>query len=338
VRELVRSSVTAGIAIAAAGALAIAPAALPADTQAPPIAHVRLSASTAATPAVPPPGGLIAQFLLNQLQNCSIICPFILQGVTQVPVKFALIPLTFVGELQSAPTLLQAIALTDATVSGSADAAINGIITNDLGQVLPRAQHALEVAVVGLIDVGTTAVTQPANLLQAINTVRADVFGALMAKPGPETPPAVHNALEAAAVRAIEVASAFTFQAPEQLLLGAADAANALFSTLGETGNVGAALGAVGTSVSATLGESLTFIDHAVTEPIPVSPAPAAMTTARARKTPTTQPPVATRSVLRPSFKAGVNTVSVPDAGRTVHRAPGALGTINHPNPKKSGH
>ena len=156
-----------------------------------------------------------------------------------------------------------------------------------------------------------------------------------MANPGPETPPAVHNALEAAAVRAIEVTSALTFQAPEQLLLGAADAVNTLFSTLGTTGNVGAALGAVGTSVSATLGESVTFIDHAVTEPIPVTPAPAAMTTARTVTTPNTQPLVATRQLLRPSFKTEANTVSVPKAGQTVHRA---LGTNDHPTPKKSGH
>jgi hypothetical protein len=330
-RELVRSSVNTGIAIAAAGALAITPAALPAELHSPPrvVAGVRLAAAATTTPATPPPGALIEQFLVNQIQDCSLICPFIIQGAIQAPINFAIIPFTFVTELQSGQPLLQAIALTDATVSGAANAALTGIINNDLGLVLPRAQNALEVAVVGLIDIGTTAFTQLGNLVQAINTARTGFFQALQQPPGTMPPPAVHNALEAAAVRVIEVVSALTFQAPERLLLGVTQVADALFTTLGNTGNVGATLGAAGASVATTVSQSVAFIRHALTEPIPISPAAAtttaatttSMTTARAQ-TPTTKPLAVASQVVRPSVKAGGNAVSAQPPSATSPTKP----------------
>jgi hypothetical protein len=281
--DLVRSTVNTGIAITAAGALAITPAALPTEPHSSPavVAGVRLSATTTLMPATPPPGALVQQFLANQATDCSLICPFIVQFATQPLINFALIPVTFARELQSGEPLLQAIALTDATVSGPANAALTGIITNDLDAALPRAQFALEVAVIGMIGIGATAVTAPGNLLAAINTARTDLFGALQQPPG-TTPPAVHTAVEAAAVRMIEVASALTFQAPERLLLGVTQAADAFFTTLGTTGNIGTALRAVGASVTTTVGESAGFIRHALNEPIPISPAAATKTTTTA--------------------------------------------------------
>jgi hypothetical protein len=284
-RDIVRSTVNTGIALTAAGALVITPAAPPVEHQSPQtaVANVRLSASTALMPATPPLGALLQQFLRNQATDCSLICPSIVQFATQPLIKFAVIPVTFVRELQSGEPLLQAIALTDATVSGAANDALTGIITNDLAAALPRAQHSLEVAVIGLINIGTTAVTAPGNLLGAISAARTDLFSALQQPPGP-TPPAVHNGLEAAAVRAIEVASALTFQAPERLLLGVTQAANALFTTLGETGNVKTALGAVRTSLRTTVSESVDLVRQALKQPIPISPA--AATTTGARRTP----------------------------------------------------
>ncbi|MBV8350245.1 MAG: hypothetical protein JOZ49_22850, partial [Mycolicibacterium sp.] len=274
-RDLVRSTVTTGIAIATAGALAVAPAVLPTEPHAPAVmTDVRLSAATATMPASPPLGALVGQFLVNQVEDCSLICPFIIQLAIQVPVNFAIIPFTFIGELQSGTPLLQAIALTDATVSGAANAALTGIIDNDLTGALPRAQNSLEVALIGLIDIATTAVTQPANLLQAIIDARTNFFVALTQSPGQPVPP-VHNALEAGVVRVIEIVSSLTFQAPERLLLGVTQAADAFFRTLGNTGNLAAALGAVGSSVSATVSDSVAFIQHAFTEPIPITPAAA---------------------------------------------------------------
>jgi hypothetical protein len=283
--DLVRSTVHASIAITAAGTLALTPAAFPTEPHLSPtmVAGIKLSGTTTLLPATPPPGALLQQFLANQATDCSLICPFIVQFATQPLVNFAMIPVTFARELQSGEPLLQAIALTDATVSGPANAALSGIITNDLDAALPRAQFALEVAVIGMIGIGTTAVTAPGNLLQAINTARADLFGALQKPPG-MTPPAVHSALEAAAVRMVEVASALTFQAPERLLLGVTQAADSFFTTVGTTGNIGTALKAVGASVKTTVDESGGFIRHALTEPIPISaPAPTTATAIRPR-------------------------------------------------------
>jgi hypothetical protein len=127
--------------------------------------------------------------------------------------------------------------------------------------------------VIGLIRLGTTAVLQPGDLLQGFNAARAAVFDALRQPPGTMAPPPVHDALEATAVRVIEVASALLFQAPEWLLLGVTQAADALFTTIGTTGDIGAAPAPVAASVSTTLSDSTGFIQHALTEPVPITAA-----------------------------------------------------------------
>jgi hypothetical protein len=327
-RDLVRSSVTTGIAVAAVGALAVTPATLPAEVHSPPTVatNVRLAAVTTATTATPPLGALIGQFITNQGQNCALVCPFIVQLAVAPAVNFAIIPFTFAQELQSPGTLLQAIARTDATVSGALNDAVTGIINNDLNGPLPRAQNALEVALVGLIDIGVTGVTQPGGILGAINTARTDFFGALQQPPGTMGPPVVHNALEAGVVRAIEVTSALTFQAPERLLLGVTQAANALFSTLGNTGDIGAALRAVGASIATSVSESLAFIPRALNVPIQISPAvattavvtaaapaTAAKATASLQKTPATKPLAIATQQERATVDEGENAVSVKD-------------------------
>ncbi|MBV8966252.1 MAG: hypothetical protein JO191_08770 [Mycobacteriaceae bacterium] len=276
-RMPVRLHVTTTIAIAALSSLAVTVASVPADGQSPWAvrSYVGLSAATSAAPATAP-GALIEQFLANQAQNCSLICPFIIQGAVSVPFDFAILPLTLVRELGAGVPLVQAALLSDATVSGALNDAVTGIITNDLNLVLPRAQNALEVAVVGLIDIGITAVTQPGNVFGALTSARSSFLTALTQPPGTMPPPPVHNALEAVAVRAIEVASSLTFQAPERLLLGISQAANAFFTAIGATGNIAATVQAVGASVSATISDSVGFIRHALTEPIPITAAPAA--------------------------------------------------------------
>jgi hypothetical protein len=323
-RDLLRSSINTGFAVAAAGTLAVTSAAPPAAPHSVPsvVGDVRLAA---ATTAIPPPGALITQFLTNQAQNCSLICPFIVQLAVEPAFRFAIIPVTFAAELQSGQPLLNAIARTDATVSGAANAALTGIIDNDLGLVLPRAQNALEVAVVGLIDIGTTAVTQPGNLLSAINAARTNFLGGLQQPPGTMPPPVVHNALEAGAVRVIEVVSSLTFQAPERLLLGVTQAADALFSTLGATGNIGSALAATGASVATTVSESAAFVRHALTEPIPISPAVTAAVT------------VAPKTATSTSTSAAVSTTATASKSSTTpvkpsvtKRAPAAVTTPLH--------
>jgi hypothetical protein len=344
-RDLVRSSVTTGIAVAAVGALAVTPATLPAEVHSPPTVatNVRLAAATTATTATPPLGALIGQFITNQGQNCELVCPFIVQLAVQPAVNFAIIPFTFAQELQSPGTLLQAIARTDATVSGALNDAVTGIINNDLNGPLPRAQNALEVALVGLIDIGITGVTQPGGILTAINTARTDFFGALQQPPGTMGPPVVHNALEAGVVRAIEVTSALTFQAPERLLLGVTQAAHALFSTLGNTGDVGAALRAVGASIATTVTESLAFIPRALNVPIQISPAvataapaitaapataaalaTAAKTTASPQKTPATKPLAIATQQQRANVDEEENGTSVKEPSEVTKTKPAA--------------
>jgi hypothetical protein len=136
----------------------------------------------------------------------------------------------------------------------------------------------------------------------------------------------VHNALEAGVVRAIEVTSSLTFQAPERLLLGVTQAANALFSTLGNTGDIGAALRAVGASIATSVSESLAFIPRALNVPIQISPAvattaavtaaapaTAAKTTASLQKTPATKPLAIATQQERATVDEGENAVSVKD-------------------------
>ncbi len=303
------SAATTSMAIAAAGVIATSAAALPVEPQAPPTVQAEVRLSAAAT--APPLGAPIEQFVVNQLENCSLICPFIVQGLVEVPTLFAILPLTLVQELQQGVPFIQAALLSDATVSGALNNAVTHIIDNDLNLVLPRAQNALEVAVVGLIDLATTAVTQPANIVQAFNDFRAVTLDALTQPPGTMPPPPVHNALEAAVVRTIEVTSALVFQAPERLLLGLTQAGDAFFRTIGTTGDIGKTLQAVGTSVSKTINDSAAFINHAFTEPIPVTPL------AAAAKTPT--------QTLAAS-KASGKSSSVPKAApkskpvRSVHK------------------
>jgi hypothetical protein len=86
------SPLTASIATAAASAVVVTSAALPTATQSPPTVRADVSLSAVIDP---PPGALLEQAIVNQIENCSLICPFIVQGAIEVPVAFALIPLTF---------------------------------------------------------------------------------------------------------------------------------------------------------------------------------------------------------------------------------------------------
>ncbi len=111
-------------------------------------------AATAVAPAAPGPGGLPVRVVRNQLQYCSLICPFVLQGAATVPLAIGTAPLTFTDALLSSASLVQAAGAAAASVTGPARAAADPIITNDLSLVLPKAQNALEVSAVELINVG----------------------------------------------------------------------------------------------------------------------------------------------------------------------------------------
>ena len=242
-RVLIRSSVAATV-IAASTALTGAMTAVPEISPKPTVSQeVRLAAS-------PAPGALVGAFLRNQLENCSVICPFIVQGATTVPVAAAAAPLVFVNALTTQP-LLQAIGTAAASVTQPAQDAAEGIITNDLNLVLPRAQRALEVAVVEAFTIGSTALTRPGQLPRTVDTARNRFLTALNQPLGvPTLPSGATTPLQVAAVRAIEIGSAVAFQAGELLLLGAVRAANTAATTLSRTGSVPATIAATGASVA----------------------------------------------------------------------------------------
>ena len=267
-RVLIRSSVAATV-IAASTALTGAMTAVPEISPKPTVSQeVRLAAS-------PAPGALVGAFLRNQLENCSVICPFIVQGATTVPVAAAAAPLVFVNALTTQP-LLQAIGTAAASVTQPAQDAAEGIITNDLNLVLPRAQRALEVAVVEAFTIGSTALTRPGQLPRTVDTARNRFLTALNQPLGvPTLPSGATTPLQVAAVRAIEIGSAVAFQAGELLLLGAVRAANTAATTLSRTGSVPATIAATGASVASTVTAATTAIRTAVTTPAPAaSPAP----------------------------------------------------------------
>ncbi len=148
-RAHIRSSVIAGIAMIGIGALAIAPMAPPPEPHAPPtvVRDVRLTAA----PAL---GAIPLAFIRNQFQYCSLICPFAVQGAITVPIAAAQAPATFLGSLASTGSPLKAIGAAAASVTGPANAAVTPLINNDVFLVVPKAFHALDVAIVEAFNVG----------------------------------------------------------------------------------------------------------------------------------------------------------------------------------------
>jgi hypothetical protein len=231
-----------GVAAVAIGALAVVPATRPAEVPAPPTeAHaVRLAAETA-----PPIGAIPLAFIENQFQYCSVICPYVVQGAVTVPIATVLTPVTFFGSLQTTGSLLQSIGAAAASVTGAANAAATPIIENDVYRVVPKAFNNLEVAVVELFNVGS-AVFQPGEFLQAVNTARERILAALnqpLPPPAP-TETGAETLPQVVAVEAIRVFAAVAFQAGELLLLGIVQTPDAVAQELAQSGDPVAALAA----------------------------------------------------------------------------------------------
>ena len=272
---LVRSSVIAGIATMGIGALAAAPVAPPPPAYAPPV--VSRDVALAASPAL---GSIPLAFIRNQLQYCSLICPFAVQGALTVPVAALQAPVTFLGSLASTGSPLQAIGAAAASITGPADAAVTPLINNDVFLVVPKAFHALDVAVVEAFNVGAAALT-PGQFLQAVQTARSNILNALNQPVGtPTTPTGATNVFQVLAVSGIDVTTAVAFQAGELLLSGAVQVADASAQELAKSGNPVAALAAgiaqtrqVAATASApvvsAVGAALTNIQHSLHDPFP---------------------------------------------------------------------
>jgi hypothetical protein len=236
-RAHVRSSVIAGIATIGIGALAVAPSAPPPQPHAPPtvVRDVQLTAA----PAL---GAIPLAFIRNQFQYCSLICPFALQGAVTVPIAAAQTPVTFSGALASTGSPLRAIGAAAASVTGPANAAVTPLISNDVFLVVPKAFHALDVAVVEAFNVGAAVIT-PGQFIQAVQTGRTNILNALNQPVGPPTTPTgATNILQVVAVEAINVTTAVAFQAGELLLSGGVQIADAAAQELAQSGDPAAAL------------------------------------------------------------------------------------------------
>ncbi len=262
VRAPIRSSVIAGIAFAGVGALAIAPIAPiapPPEPHAPPpvVRDVELMAA----PAL---GAIPLAFIRNQFQYCSLICTHAVQGAITVPTGAVAAPATFLGSLASTGNVFKAIGSAAVSVTGPADAAVTPLINNDVFLVVPKAFHALDVAIVEAFNVGGTVLT-PGGLLQAVQNGRANILDALNRPVGaPTTPTGATNIAQVLAVSAVDVTTAVAFQAGELLLAGVVQIPNAAAQELAQSGDPGAALAAGATRAGQVIGSASAPVVSAV--------------------------------------------------------------------------
>jgi hypothetical protein len=239
-RAHIRSSVIAGIATVGIGALVIAPTAPPPEPHAPPI----VSRDVQLTAAGPPLGAIPLAFIRNQIQYCSLICPFAVQLAVTVPIAAAQTPVTFLSSLASTGSPLKAIGAAAASVTGPANAALTPLINNDVFLVVPKAFHALDVAIVEGFNVAA-AVFTPGEFVEAVQNGRTNILNALNQPVGPPTTPAgATNILQVVSVAAVDVTTAVAFQAGELLLAGVVQVADASAQELAQTGDPAAALAA----------------------------------------------------------------------------------------------
>jgi hypothetical protein len=345
-----RSSVIAGVATIGIGALAVAPMAPPAQPHQLPT--VSREVQLTAAPAL---GSIPLAFIRNQFQYCSLICPFAVQGAITVPVAAVGAPVTFLGSLASTGSPLQAIGAAAGSVTGPANAAVTPLINNDVFLVVPKAFHALDVAVVEAFNVGAAALT-PGQLLQAVQTGRSNILNALNQPVGtPTTPTGATNVFQVVAVSAIDVTTAVAFQAGELLLSGAVQVADASAQELAKTGNPAAALAAgvaqtrqvaatAGAPVVSAVSTALTNIQHSLHDPFPSTANTTVKTDDPKKDEPKKDEPkkvetstVETRSGKKDSERAtlaGASGSTAADAGTQPKHEP----KDHHPAGVKDGH
>lgn len=263
-RVHIRSSVISGIAIAGISTLVMAPSTPPPEPQSP-----RTVVREVALTAAPPLGAIPLAFIRNQFQYCSLICPFAVQGAITVPIAASLVPATFLGSLASTGSPLKAIGAAAASVTGPANAAVTPLINNDVFLVVPKAFHALDVAIVEAFNVGA-AVFTPGEFVQAVQNARTNILGALDQPVGPPTTPTgARNILQIVAVEAVNVTTAVAFQAGELLLAGIVQITDAAAQELARSGDPAAALAAgaarAGEVVNQSAGIVASAVDTAVT-------------------------------------------------------------------------
>ena len=129
-------------------------------------------------------------------------------------------------------------------MTGPADAAVTPLINNDVFLVVPKAFHALDVAIVEAFNV-SGSVLNPGEFIQAVQNGRTNILGALNQPVGsPTTPTGATNIAQVLAVSAVDVTTAVAFQAGELLLAGAVQITDAAAQELAQSGDPAAALAA----------------------------------------------------------------------------------------------
>lgn len=258
-RDRIRSAVLAGPAVAVIGVLILAPVSAPA----PPDPPRTVTGDVRLTSAVPL-GAIPLAFLRNQGQYCSVICPLVVQGAVTVPIAAALTPVTFAAALGETQSLPRAIGATAASVTGPLNDAAEPILRNDLNLVLPKAQHALQVAVVEASNIAGSA-GSPGDFVAAVDTGRSRVLDALNQPMGPPTTSTgAQGIAQVSGVEAINVASAVTFQAGELALLGVVQTADATAQNLARTGDARTAVAAGAAQARATAREAGGVVTNSV--------------------------------------------------------------------------
>ncbi|MCS3778559.1 hypothetical protein [Tsukamurella ocularis] len=227
----------------------------------------------AAAPAfgASPPGALLGEFAQNQLENCAAICPYALQGAIGVPVGALSAPGAALTAAPGGP--LRALGAGAAVVTGPADAAMTGIIGNDLNQVVPRFQNGVLIGVLDLMRIGGGT--------GSAGALRTDLLAALQEPLPPVAPtppplttpppfgitPAPQGPAETAVVQGTNAFFAAAFYVPELSLLGATQTANAAATTLAESGDPVGAVQAGLDAAGAVGAENTRILERALSSP-----------------------------------------------------------------------
>jgi hypothetical protein len=273
--------------------------------------------------AMVPPGGLITSFLNNQGIYCSLICPLLLQTATTAIATTLQEPGVFLAALPS-EGLLKAIGIAGASMTGPTDAAMEQAIAVDAAIPAKRALNALEVGVVGLLNIIPAVSGGPGAVLTAFEQFRQQTFDALNAPVVPNPTPTVmpQGVFQVAVIGAINVVAAVIFPAFNDFLAGVFQVPNAVSQTLATTGDpvraftagLNTAIGVVnaaGTVIANTIVTELNNVRTAAVQPIaavqpvasvqPVAPKPAL-------STPVVSPPTVIPTLGRRSFPPGAPT------------------------------
>ena len=192
-----------------------------------------------------------------------------MQGAITVPIGAAAGSGGFLGSLASTGNVFKAIGTAAASVTGPADAAVTPLINNDVFLVVPKAFHALDVAVVEAFNVGGAVLT-PGSSSRRSRT-GAPTFSApsisRWARRRPRRAPRTY--CRSLAVAAVDVTTAVAFQAGELLLAGAVQITDAAAQELAQSGDPAAALAAgatrAGQVVNAASAPVVSAVDTAVT-------------------------------------------------------------------------